>query len=153
MNVWRKGREFLSLIEHKQQLLKIEISQVQGLIKKIDERTAALMDVYVSNAQHIRELSPVGLVSRSEIYQGIHQQGIILSQQQLLLHKLNELKNQRLNQEEILREYYLTIAMLNKKHYKIDHSIKENRRAFLLSKEKRTETDIQEVVYYASKNH
>lgn len=152
MNVWRKGNELLFFIEHKQNRLQLDISSVQRVIKQLDDRIAILMDDYAKNVLGIKALVPAGVVSRSEMYQGIRQQGVLLSQQQLLLHQISELEAQRLHQQEILQQHQKAGTLLNKKHYKTERFVRNSHRAYLSGKERKTEADIQEVACCVGKN-
>lgn len=152
MNVWRKGNELLFFIEHKQNSLQRDISNDQRVIKQLDDRIAVLMDEYAENVLSIKALIPAGLVSRSEMYQGIRRQGVLLSQQQLLLHQISELEAQRLLQQEILKQHLKAGTLLNKKHYKTERFVRNNHRAYLSGKERKTEADIQEVACCVGKN-
>lgn len=96
MEAWHKGREFVSLLERKQQILQGDIVKTENRLAKIRLKMAEYQQECADINQQIKMLTPSGLHSRADIYKGIRQQGALLTHLQLVLHKINQLKTKNI---------------------------------------------------------
>ncbi len=75
MEAWRKGREFVSLLERKQQILQGDIVKTENRLAKIRQTIAEHQQECADINQQIKMLTPSGLHSRADIYKGIRTAG------------------------------------------------------------------------------
>lgn len=152
MEVWRKGREFVSLLKRKQQILQGDIVKTENRLAKIRLTIAEHQQECADINQQIKMLTPYGLHSRADIYKGIRQQGALLTHQQLLLHKINQLKNEKYNLENNLEQHRATMNLLDKKHYKLSYYLQPLRHKYIRRCDNDAENEIQEIAGYGRKS-
>ena len=152
MEAWRKGREFVSLLERKQQILQGDIVKTENLLAKIRLTIAEHQRECADINQQIKMLTPSGLHRRADIYKGIRQQGALLTHQQLVLQKINQLENEKYNLENNLEQYRAAMNLLDKKHYKLSYYLQPLRRDYIRRCDNDAENEIQEIAGYGRKN-
>lgn len=153
MEAWRKGREFVSLLERKQQILQGNIVKTENQLAKIRLTIAEHLQECADINQQIKMLTPSGLHSRADIYKGIRQQGALLTHQQLVLHKINQLENEKYNLENNLEQHRVAISLLDKKHYKLSYYLQPLRREYIRRCDNDAENEIQEIAGYGRKSY
>ncbi|EHM45781.1 MAG: type III secretion system protein [Yokenella regensburgei] len=152
MEAWRKGCEFVSLLERKQQILQGDIVKTENRLAKIRLTIAEYQQECADINQQIRMLTPSGLHSRADIYKGIRQQGALLTHQQLVLHKINQLENEKYNLENKLEQHRAAMILLDKKHYKLSYYLQPLRREYIRRCDNDAENEIQEIAGYGRKS-
>lgn len=152
MEAWRKGCEFVSLLECKQQILQGDIVKTENRLAKIRLTIAEYQQECADINQQIRMLTPSGLHSRADIYKGIRQQGALLTHQQLVLHKINQLENEKYNLENKLEQHRAAMILLDKKHYKLSYYLQPLRREYIRRCDNDAENEIQEIAGYGRKS-
>lgn len=152
MQVWRKGREVIALLERKRETLQGYIAKTANQIEKTALEIAKHQQECAAINQQIKMLIPNGLYNRADIYKGIRQQGILLTQQQLIFHKIDQLENEKDTLEDNLKHYQAGMNLLEKKNYKLSHYLQPLRRDYLRRCDNDEENDIQEMACYGRKN-
>ncbi|HEN3636235.1 TPA: type III secretion system protein [Yersinia enterocolitica] len=152
MEAWRKGHEFVCLLERKQQILQGDIVKTENRLAKIRLTIAEYQQECADINQQIKMLTPFGLHSRADIYKGIRQQGALLTHQQLVLHKINQLENEKSNLENNLKQHYAAMSLLDKKHYKLSYYLQPLRREYIRRCDNDAENEIQEIAGYGRKS-
>ncbi|MGL5530096.1 MAG: type III secretion system protein [Plesiomonas shigelloides] len=152
MEAWRKGREFVSLLEHKQQILQGDIVKTENRLAKIMLAIAEHQQECTDINQQVKMLTPSGLHSRTDIYTGIRQQGVLLTQLQLILHEINQLENEKYNLENNLEQHIAAMSLLDKKHYKLSCYLRPLRCEYIRRCDNNAESEIQEIASYGRKN-
>ncbi|KAF1368341.1 type III secretion system protein [Yokenella regensburgei] len=152
MEAWRKGCDFVSLLERKQQILQGDIVKTENRLAKIRLTIAEYQQECADINQQIRMLTPSGLHSRADIYKGIRQQGALLTHQQLVLHKINQLENEKYNLENKLEQHRAAMILLDKKHYKLSYYLQPLRREYIRRCDNDAENEIQEIAGYGRKS-
>lgn len=152
MDVWRKGCEYLSMLERKQGTLRRNIAMVENQLAQITKKIAELQLEYAHFNQQIKGLTPSGLVNRVDIYKGIRKQGALITQQQLVYHKISQLEDEKCDQEQTLYELQTATKVLDMKHYKISFYLQPLRREYLRRCDNNIENEVQELAGYGRKN-
>ncbi|MCX8958714.1 ribosomal eL19 family protein [Erwinia psidii] len=153
MNVWREGRTFVSMLERKQHLLSGDIVKVRNTIAQIKQHIALQYKEHEEINQKIKNLTPSGVTSRSEIYQRIRRQGTLLSQQQNIIQKINQLESERSDNEQMLQHHLEAMILLDKRHHKMSGYLQEIRKMHLRRRANNRENEVQEMAGHVSKNH
>ncbi|QUG74587.1 type III secretion system protein [Erwinia sp. E602] len=152
MNVWRRGRGFVSLLERKQQMLHSDITQAQNKILQLKASRSQCHQETVEINQKIKNLTPSGVLSKRDIHQGIRQQGILLSHQQLIVLKISQLEEEQYAEELKVERFRAALGLLDKRHYKISDYLHKYHRMHLIRKENNRETEVQEMASHVRKN-
>lgn len=152
MEAWRKGREFVSMLERKQQILQGDIVKTENRLAQIKLNIAECQQECADINQQIKMLTPAGVHSRADIYKGIRQQGALLTHQQLVLHKINQLETEKYKLEDSLEQHRLTMTLLDKKHYKLSYYLQPLRREYIRRCDNDAENEIQEIAGYGRKS-
>lgn len=152
MTAWRKGKKFASILERKQQILQGDRIKVENRLAKIRLTIAEYQQECANINQQIKLLTPSGLHSRADIYKGIRQQGALLTYQQLVLHKIDELEYEKSNLEDTLEQYRAAKSLLDKKQYKFSYYLQLLRRAYIQRCDNDAENETQEITGYGGKN-
>lgn len=152
MEAWRKGREFVSMLERKQQVLQGDIVKVENRMAKIRLQIAEYQQECADINQQIKMLTPSGVHSRADIYKGIRQQGALLTHQQLVFHKISQLESEKYKLERSLDQYRAAMTQLDKKHYKLSYYLQPLRREYMRRSDNSAENEIQEIASYGRKN-
>ncbi len=152
MEVWRKGREFVSLLERKQQVLQGDIVKTENRLAEIRLTIAEHQQECVDINQQIKMLTPSGVNSRADIYKGIREQGALLTHQQLVFHKINQLENEKYNLENNLEQHRAAMNLLDKKQNKFSYYLQSQRRELLRRCDNDAENETQEIVGYGRKS-
>jgi prefoldin subunit 5 len=148
MQVWRKGRELVSLLERKRQILQGDIAKLANQIESVAQEIAVHQQAIADINQQIKNLIPIGLFNRADIYKGIRQQGILLAEQQLILHKIDQLQDEKDKLETELEEYCEAMNLLDKKQYKLSYYLRPLRREYIRRYENDAENEILERASY-----
>lgn len=152
MEAWRKGREFVSLLERKQQIMQGNIVKTKNRLAQIKLTIAEHQQECADINQQIKMLTPSGLHSRGDIYKGIRKQGGLLAHQQLVLHKINQLENEKYNLGHHLEQHVAAMSMLDKKHYKLSSYLQPLRREYIRRCDNDALNEIQEIAGYGRKS-
>lgn len=152
MEAWRKGREFVCMLERKQQILQGDIVKAENRVATIKAKIAQHQQECADINQQIRMLTPVGINSRADIYKGIRQQGTLLAYQQQVMHKINQLESEKYKLEDDLHQYHTAMTVLDKKHYKLSYYLQPLRREYLRRCDNDAENEIQEIAGYDRKS-
>lgn len=152
MEAWRKGREFVSMLERKQQILQGDIVKAENRLAEVKLTIAEYQQASADINQQIKMLTPSGLHSRADIYKGIRQQGALLTHQQMVLHKINQLEDEKHNLEDRLEHHRAAMNLLDKKHYKLSYYLQPLRREYLRRCDNDAENEIQEIAGYGRKS-
>lgn len=148
MEAWRKGREFVCMLERKQQVLQGDIAKTENRLAQLRQQIAQHQQECEDINQQIKMLTPAGLHCRADIYRGIRQQGALIAHQQLVMHKINQLENEQYKQEQILHQYRASMTQLEKKHYKLSYYLQPLRREYMRRCDNNAENEIQEIAGY-----
>lgn len=152
MEAWRRGREFVSMLERKQQILQGDIVKAKSRLAKIRLTIAEHQQECTDINQQIKMLTPSGLHSREDIYKGVRQQGALLTYQQLVLHKINQLENEKYHLELSLEQHSAAMCQLNKKHYKLSCYLQSMRLEYIRRYDNDVENEIQDMMSHGRKN-
>ncbi|EXU76561.1 hypothetical protein [Erwinia mallotivora] len=152
MDVWRKGRTFVSMLERKQKILQGNILQVQGKIAEINKMISQFYDEYAGINQEIKRLTPSGVLDRDDIYKGIRRQGTLLVHQQNVIQKITKLEDEKIKYEHQLQNFLTALSLLDKRHHKISDYLQKIRKAHLKRIANSIENEIQEMAGYVRKN-
>lgn len=152
MEAWRKGREFVGMLERKKQVLQHDIVKTDNnlaqIILQIQQYQQELSDIN----QQIKMLTPTGVMSRADIYKGIRQQGTLLTHQQYVFHKINQLKSEQQKLEQNKEQLRASMTRLDKKHYKLNYYLQPLRRDYIRRRDNAAENEIQEMAGYGRKS-
>src|SRR5471030_3533195 len=151
MEAWRKGREFVCMLERKQQILQGDIAKAENRLAQIKVQIAEYQQECADINQQIKMLTPAGILSRADIYKGIRQQGALLAHQQLVIHKISQLESEQHNLEHTLHQHRAAMTLLDKKHYKISYYLQPLRREYIRRCDNDAENEIQEIAGYGRK--
>lgn len=152
MEAWRKGHEFVCMLERKQQILQANIVKVENRLAHIKSQIAQYQQECADINQQIKMLTPKGVNSRGDIYKGIRQQGALLAHQQQIMHKINQLEDKKYSMEDELLQFRVTMTLLDKKHYKLSYYLQPLRREYIRRCDNDAENEIQEIAGYGRKN-
>ncbi|MEH4929685.1 type III secretion system protein [Enterobacter cloacae] len=152
MGAWSKGRAFVSMIERKQQSLQHDILKMEFSLLEIRQSISECEQEYENISLKIKMLVPEGVICRDEIYKRLRKQGTLLSEQQLLLHKIDQLgekENELVHNRELK---HAAMSILDRKHYKITSHLQRTRKKYLQRCDNDAENEIQEMAVHAGKN-
>lgn len=153
MEAWRKGREFVRMLERKQQILQGDIVKAENRLAKLKVQITQYQQECADINQQIKMLTPNGVNSRADIYKGIRQQGALLAHQQQVMFKINQLESEQYDVEDNLLQYRSKMTMLDKKHHKLSYYLRPLRREYLRRSDNNTENEIQEIAGYGRKSY
>lgn len=151
MDAWRNGKQFISLLSHKQDVLKNNIVQVERRIFQLKEEIKECQEEQQYLNQQIKLLTPSGLVARVDIYRGIRHQGALLIHLQMTIHKITQLEDEQYKQQQLLENYNLEKKLMDKRYYKIASYIENQQRNYYRRRDNNSENEIQEVAIYDRK--
>lgn len=152
MQAWRKGCEFVRMLERKQQVLQGDIIRTEDKLAQLKTQIAHYQQELADINQQIKMLTPAGVFSRADIYKGIRQQGALLTHQQLVFHKINQLESEQEKCMHTLEQYRAAMNRLDKKHYKLTYFLQPLRRDYLRRRDNAAENEIQELAGYGRNN-
>jgi len=151
MDAWRNGKQFISLLERKQDILKKDIAFTERKITLIEEEIKKHQQEQQYVNQQIKLLTPSGLLERIDIYKGIRHQGSLLIHLQMIIHKVTQLEDEKYKHQHALVTYRSAIQLLDKRHYKLTRYLEKKQRDYFLRCDNNSENEIQEVVVYDRK--
>ncbi|MBN3264707.1 type III secretion system protein [Pectobacterium brasiliense] len=151
MDVWRRGRGFVQMLEHKQDILHGNIATAENCLSQIKSLIVQHQQECMSIDQQMKNLTPSGLVSRDDIYAGIRRQGALLNRQQFIIQEIKQLEGKKDNEERKLNQYRAAMSVLDKRHYKLSFYLQRVRSEYLRRSENNIENDIQEIAGYGRK--
>jgi len=151
MDAWRNGKQFVSLLERKKEILvghiiKIE-NRLSAIRKEIEEHQRE--QTYIN--QQIKLLTPSGILARADIYKGIRRQGSLLAHLQMVMHKVTQLEDEQHKHQNILAEYRSVMSELDKRHYKLKLHLHKQQRIYYQRLDNNIENEIQEMAIYDRK--
>jgi len=153
MNAWHKCREFLLMVEHKQQLNMTDILYAENKIQQINEKIERFRQEFAYTNQQIKTLTPSGVLARSDLYKGIRQQGALITHQQLVIHQITLLEDELQTVQQKLEQLHLAKGILDKKHHKLTYHMKQMRSENLRRQDNNMENELQELAVYGKKYH
>lgn len=151
MDALRNGKQFISLLERKQDVLKGYIYRTERKIALIKEEIKNHQQEQNYINQQIKLLTPSGLVERADIYKGIRHQGSLLIHLQMIIHKVTQLEDEQYKHQHILESYRSAIELLDKRHYKLTLYLEKKQRDYYRRCDNNSENEIQEVAVYDRK--
>ncbi|WP_224558184.1 type III secretion system protein [Pectobacterium versatile] len=151
MNAWHRGRGFVQMLEHKQEILHGNIATAENRLSQIKSLIAQHRQESMSIDQQMKKLTPSGLISRDDIYAGIRRQGALLNQQQFIVQKIKQLEGEQDLEEKKLQQHRAAMTVLDKRHYKLSFYLQRIRREYLRRGENNIENEIQEIAGYGRK--
>lgn len=152
MEAWRKGREFVGMLERKQQTLQQNIVKTENQLAQVKLQIALHQQEFTDINQQIKMLTPAGVLSRADIYKGIRQQGALLTHQQYVFHKISQLESEQHKLEQLNLQQRSAMTRLDKKHYKLNHYLQPLRRDYIRRRDNAAENEIQELAGYGRKS-
>ncbi|MCS3431545.1 type III secretion system protein [Klebsiella sp. BIGb0407] len=151
MDAWRNGRQFISLLQRKQDILKGNIVRTESRILLIKEEIKKHQQEQHYINQQIKLLTPSGLLDRADIYKGIRHQGSLLIHLQMIIHKVTQLEDEQYKHQQSLETYRSSMQLLDKRHYKLTQYLEKQQHAYHRRCDNNSENEIQEVVVYDRK--
>ncbi|WP_299999398.1 type III secretion system protein [uncultured Cedecea sp.] len=151
MDAWRNGKQFISLLERKQDILKGNIARTENKIAAIKKEIKKHQQEQQYINQQIKSLTPSGRLTRADIYKGIRQQGALLIHLQIIIHKVTQLEDEQYKQQNILDSYRSAMQQLDKRYYKLTSYIKKQKNIYYRRCDNNVENEAQEVAVYDRK--
>ena len=151
MDAWRNERQFISLLERKQDILKKNIYRTERKILLIKEEIKKHQQEQHYINQQIKLLTPSGILERADIYKGIRHQGSLLIHLQMIIHKVTQLEDEQYKHQNILVTYRSAMQLLDKRHYKLTQYLEKQQRDYYRRCDSSSENEIQEVAVYDRK--
>lgn len=151
MHAWRKGNAFLALLEHKKYRAGHDKTKSEALLDKYYRAIAQYQQEHDAISMKIAQLMLPGVFSRSEMYQRIRQQGVLMSNQQDIAQRIIDLQNDADIEKQKIEQYQSVIVGCEKKHRNIARYLQRLRRNQLQRADTNTENDIEERVSYGDK--
>lgn len=153
MSVWRKGRQFTALLEYKKTSVDCQVSKINKILSEINSLLEKKIFEYNAINDEINSLTPSGVLHRSDIYQKIRRQGVLLSQQQLIFHRINELEEDK-EKNELHSQYLLnTRIVLEKKIHKVCSYFRHRYIDFRIRSENNIENELHETIFYGREKY
>lgn len=151
MHAWRKSGTFLSLLEHKQTRAKHDKKKSESHLDDIFIKISKCQRDYEEINLDMAQLIPLGVLSRSEIYQRIRQQGVLMSRQQDITQKIIDFHSDVEIEKQKIQQCQSKIIECEKRHRNIARNLQRMRRDELLRSDINTENDIEEMSIYGNK--
>ncbi|MCW2474861.1 MULTISPECIES: hypothetical protein [unclassified Symbiopectobacterium] len=151
MHAWRKGHAFLALLEHKQHRAGHDKKKSEALLDEMFYAIAQCRREYDAISTKIAQLMSPGVLSRSEMYQRIRQQGVLMSNQQDITQRIIDLQNDADIEKQKIEQCQSVIVGCEKRHRNIARNLQRMRRNQLQRADTTTENDIEERVSYGDK--
>lgn len=152
MEAWRKGREFVGMLERKKQVIQQDIVKTDNNLAQVILQIQQYQQEFSDINQQIKMLTPAGIMSRADIYKGIRQQGALLTHQQYVFHKINQLESEQQKLEQNKEQLRASMTRLDKKHYKLNYYLQPLRRDYIRRRDNAAENEIQEMAGYGRKS-
>lgn len=146
MDAWRRGCEFVRMLAQKQKILQVEVNKTETRIKQITECLNKAHVDYEFINQQIKQVAPVGILTRENIYKALSKQGILLNKQVLIIQQLEALREELDSLEVLQQQQRNNIVMLDKKIHKLDCYLQPLRREYLRIRDNNAEDEMQEIV-------
>ncbi|AUX72537.1 hypothetical protein [Erwinia pyrifoliae] len=148
MDAWHKGRQFIDLIEYKRTLIDMKMVKVERLISQTKRLLNQQIHEYNLIRQKINSLTPSGVLEKSKIHQGIRCQGVLLSRQQLIIIKINQLEEENITQEKTLQNFQIQKGFLEKKYFKVTRDLYRRYNDYTIRSDENSEDDALETICY-----
>lgn len=152
MKAWRKGREFVGMLERKQMILHQDIVKIENNLVLVKLELENYQQEFSNINHQLKKLNPEGVMRRADIYKGIRQQGVLLTHQQYVIHKINQLESEAQNLEQKNEQLRASMTWLNKRCYKLSDYLQLQRRDYISRCDNAAENEIQEMAEYGWKN-
>lgn len=152
MNAWRKGHEFVRMLERSQEMLQGNIVRTQSQLTQVKTQILQLQQENAFINQQIKLLTPSGVLGRDDIYKGIRKQGALLTHLQIVIQKITQFEEEKFTYEQELNTLHTTKKILDKRHCKLTFYLQQLRRDRLLRRDNNAENEIQEIVSYGKRN-
>lgn len=151
MHAWRKGRTFLNLLEHKQTRARHDKKKSEFQLDSIIHNISKCQRDYEEINLDMAQLMSPGVLSRSEIYQRIRRQGLLMSRQQDIVQQLSDLQSEVNIEEQKIQQCQNEIVESEKRRQNISRNLQRMRRNELLRADINAENDIEEIVIHGNK--
>jgi len=152
MKALHRGNEIKRILDCKRDILQLDIYNADNRLSKIksylDENKRSLDKLSCT----INELNPTGLMTRSEIYQIIRKQGVLLTERQHLIQKICQLEQDKDLEMNTISQCRIEISSLEKKQHKITQHFKPAWYKYVQNRINNEDSETQEIVTYGSKN-
>lgn len=152
MEVWRKGHEFVGMLERKQLTLQRNIVETENQLMQVKLQIQLHQQECTDINQQIKMLTPAGVLSRADIYKGIRQQGALMMHLQYVSQKISQLESEQHKLEQLNLQQRRVMTQLDKKHYKLNHYLQPLRRDYIRRCDNAAENEIQELAVYGRKS-
>ncbi|ATZ12425.1 hypothetical protein [Erwinia amylovora] len=152
MDAWRKGNEFVRMLERSQDILQGNIARTESQLTQIRARIIEFQHENALINQQIKLLTPSGVLKRDDIYRGIRKQGALLTHLQMVIQKITQLEHEQFSHEQELEGFRFAKNMLDKRHCKLTFYLQQLRRERSRRKDINAENEIQEIVGYGKRN-
>ncbi|KML20838.1 type III secretion system protein [Leclercia adecarboxylata] len=152
MEVWRKGHEFVGMLERKQLTLQRNIVETENQLMQVKLQIQLHQQECTDINQQIKMLTPAGVLSRADIYKGIRQQGALMMHLQYVSQKISQLESEQHKLEQLNLQQRRVMTQLDKKHYKLNHYLQPLRRDYIRRCDNSAENEIQELAVYGRKS-
>lgn len=152
MHVWRKGNAFLALLEHKKNRAGNDKKKSEALLEACCYAITQYHKEHEAISMKIAQLMSPGVLSRSEMYQRIRQQGVLMSNLQDIDQRVIDLKKDADREKQKIEQFRSVIVGCEKRHRTIARYLQCVRRNQLQRSDTNTENDIEERVSYGDKN-
>ncbi|MGN7915548.1 hypothetical protein [Enterobacter sp. 22466] len=153
MAAWRKGIQFIDLLERKQNAMLRQCAIHQDALRSLGEKGDALQQQWERLRQEIRDLLQTGTLTQAGLRECLRQQGILLSQQHTLWQQIQDIKEARELHQQQLLECQEQTAVLHKRKLKIQRFFTQLRLEHIRRQENMIENDIQEIASYGRENY
>ncbi|CCG87068.1 hypothetical protein [Erwinia piriflorinigrans] len=153
MSVWRKGRQLNALLEYKKTLVNCQVSKINKRLSEIQSLLEEKIFERKAIIDEINSLTPTGVLHRSDIYQKIRRQGVLLSKQQLIYHQINELEEDKEKNELNVQVFLHTRNVLEKKNHKFRSYFRHRYIDFRIRSENNIESELHETISYGREKY
>lgn len=148
MTVWSNEKQFIALLERKQNSLNKNIIYTERKIKTITEEIEKNQQEQQYLNQQINLLTPSGVLERADIYKGIRHQGSLLIHVQMIIHKITQLEDEKYKHQHLLSQYRADKQLLDKRLYKLMLYLKKQQRDLYRRHDNNAENEMQENAIY-----
>ncbi len=152
MHAWRKGNTFLALLEHKKNRAGHDKKKSEALLEEFFHAIAKCHKEHEAISMKITQLMSPGVLNRSEIYQRIRQQGVLMSNLQDIDQRVIDLQKDADIEKQKIEQCQCMIIGCEKRYRNISRYLQCVRRNQLQRADTSTENDIEERVSYGDKN-
>lgn len=146
MNAWRKGRQFIILLEKRKFSYQLQITEIENQLLRIDFLLDEKVKEYESVNQAISFLTPSGVLDRSSIYLSIMRQGVLLSRRQLIVHEISQIEDKKIEINLKLQEFRTASNLLEKRFHKVTRDLTQRYYHYCRRNRNNDENETQEII-------